>query len=71
MRVRDLIAHLQKLNPEAEILPLWEMHCPGDFGGFVRATDEGRKLDAPEASELIYLECDDPPADIASWDLPR
>ena len=57
MIVRDLITHLSALNPDAEILPTWEDHCPGDFGGIERAKLKyARRFSS--APEVIWLLCD-------------
>lgn len=61
MKVHQLMAHLRKLDPNAEIQPYWEGHVPSEgFGGVLRdAQVEGQ----------ILLDCGGN-ASAAAWDLP-
>jgi hypothetical protein len=69
VKVADLVAALSALNPEAEILPIWEGHCPGDFGGLQRAEgDYPRRF--TDAAEVIWLLCDNE-GDEPAWTLPQ
>lgn len=72
MKASELISHLQKLDPETEVFPLWEQHCPGDFGGFLSGSSEDLwwRFKEPK-SQIIFLDCENDISDNASWDVPE